>query len=75
MKPKKHRQAIKVIVIDESNSVVDNVRGPASEFMRKAIRDRLEKDKKLMELKEKHYGKSKEARNGEQMDGNVQRID
>ena len=50
-----------VIFIDETNSVVTGPR-PMSEFMRKLIRERLEKEKRLLELKEKMYGKQDERK-------------
>jgi hypothetical protein len=60
-----------VVFIDETNSVVTG-RQPAREFMRRAIRNRLEKDKKLLELKEKMYGKPDEGQNGHQGEGPVE---
>jgi hypothetical protein len=60
-----------VVFIDETNSVVTG-RGPATEAVRKAIHDRLEKNKRLLELKEKMYGKPEEGQKGQEAEGRAE---
>ncbi len=62
-----------VVFIDDSNSVVTGPR-PARESVRKAIRERLEKGKKLLELKEKMYGTRTDGKNGDQPDSDLKRL-
>ena len=60
-----------VVFVDETNCVVTGP-GPLDEGLRKLIRDRLEKDKRLLELKEQMYGKSENSgQNGKSHDGKV----
>jgi hypothetical protein len=82
MNPKKdlppigpNNRGVEIVVVDDSNSVFDGTRRPAREFIRKAVRERFDKEKKLLELREKMYGKRDDGQNGKQADSNVSRID
>jgi hypothetical protein len=81
MNPKKDpstfgsNREVEIVVVDDSNSVFNETRQPAREFVRKAVRERLEKEKKLLELREAMYEKTADGQNGKQAANDVNRIE
>jgi hypothetical protein len=68
-------QSNDVIFLDGATGVYDFTRRAARGVIRKALEERLEKNKKLLVLKEKMYGKQDEGKNGQNLDRDVKRID
>ncbi len=66
---------VEIVVVDDSNSVFNETRQPARDFVRKAVRERLEREKKLLELKEEMYGKPANGQSGKQSANDVTRIE